>query len=291
VTEASRIGTDDRSLLPQTGGGAMPWIIAAMMFLTTLAAAASLGLTGIAHRVGKGAAITVEIVAADAARREADAKAAAALLAATSGLEHIRRIPEAEIARTLEPWLGDVRAADITLPAIVEAERDASTDIQALRERLRTRVPAARLSTDAEWLAPLADLVKALRWLALAVLLLVAGAAGAVVSLAARAALETHKESVELLHLMGATDAQVAGLVQRRIALDAMWGSVVGCGAALLLLLVLRGRLAALGSELVGISAGLDTSWFFLLLVPAAGTLLAMLVARAAVFRALRQSR
>ena len=54
------------------------------------------------------------------------------------------------------------------------------------------------------------------------------GATAATVVLAARAALDTHRGTIEILHLMGATDVQVARLFQRRIALDALFGGLVG---------------------------------------------------------------
>ena len=47
-----------------------------------------------------------------------------------------------------------------------------------------------------------------------------AAATTAVVLLAARAGLETHRDTIAILHMLGSTDVQVARLFQRRIALD-----------------------------------------------------------------------
>jgi cell division transport system permease protein len=105
--------------------------------------------------------------------------------------------------------------------------------------------------------------------------------------LAARAALDTHRGTIEVLHLMGATDAQVARLFQRRIALDAAFGGAVGLIAASIVLLLIGERVGALGSDLVG-SAGLPlTSWLILIVLPVGGVFLAMLVARNTILRAL----
>ena len=117
--------------------------------------------------------------------------------------------------------------------------------------------------------------------------LLMVGATAATVVLAARAALDTHRGTIEVLHLMGATDVQVARLFQRRIALDALFGGAVGLGAAALVLLVIGDRVGALGSELLG-SAGLPLlSWLILVALPVGGVLLATLVARMTILRAL----
>ena len=88
---------------------------------------------------------------------------------------------------------------------------------------------------------------------------------------------------------MGATDVQVARLFQRRIALDALFGGLVG--------FILAGAGAdrssasgssALGSELLGSAAmpgaGLGGCWSP---CPSFGVLLAMLVARLTILRAL----
>jgi cell division transport system permease protein len=117
--------------------------------------------------------------------------------------------------------------------------------------------------------------------------LLMIMATAATVVLAARAALDVHRGTIEVLHLMGATDVQVARLFQRRIALDALFGGTVGLLSAAIVLLVIGNRVGALGSELLG-SAGLPlTSWVLLVALPVAGVFLAMLVARATILRAL----
>ena len=74
-----------------------------------------------------------------------------------------------------------------------------------------------------------------------------AGATAAVVVLAARAGLETHRATIEVMHMLGSTDVQVARLFQRRIALDAAFGGVVGGAARARGARVIGERLAALG--------------------------------------------
>jgi cell division transport system permease protein len=107
------------------------------------------------------------------------------------------------------------------------------------------------------------------------------------VVLAARAALDTHRSTIEVLHLMGATDVQVARLFQRRIALDALFGSLVGLIAAFGVLLMIGRRVRELGSELLGAAQLPDYAWAILLGLPVAGVILAMLVARLTILRAL----
>jgi cell division transport system permease protein len=150
-----------------------------------------------------------------------------------------------------------------------------------------TVAPSARIDDNGQWLAPLGTLIDALRLLAAGLVLLMIGATAATVVLASRASLDTHRGTIEVMHLMGATDVQVARLFQRRIALDSLFGGVVGLIAAAIVLLLIGNRVGALGSELLG-SAGLPlVSWLILIALPFGGVLLSMLAARMTILRAL----
>jgi cell division transport system permease protein len=190
----------------------------------------------------------------------------------------------------LEPWLGAAgMEADLPVPVMIDVDLtpQAYQRLDVIRSAVRDVAPSARIDDNAQWLSPLAKLIDALQWLATGLVLLMIGASAATVVLAARAALDTHRATIEVLHMMGATDVQVARLFQRRIALDALFGGVVGLAAAALVLVVLGNRVGALGSELLG-SAGLPAaSWLVLAGLPVAGVLLAMLVARLTILRAL----
>ena len=42
--------------------------------------------------------------------------------------------------------------------------------------------------------------------------------------LAARSGLDTHRDTIDVLHMLGSTDVQIARLFQRRIAFDTLFG-------------------------------------------------------------------
>jgi len=147
--------------------------------------------------------------------------------------------------------------------------------------------PAAIVSDTAEWLAPLAGLLGSLEWLAVGLVLLMIGATAATVVLAARASLNTHGQTIEILHLMGATDPQIARLFQRRIALDVLFGGLLGLSIALVVLVLIGGRVSAIGSELLGAATLPEGGWLVLMGLPLGGALLAVLVARVTILRAL----
>ena len=272
--------------------GPMPWVIAIMMLLTILAGALGIGLGGTARALEVPNRITIQILEADAQRRDAEAQSAIRALRALPAVKSVDRVEAQEMRRLLEPWLGKAGLeSDVPIPAMIDVEFDqaAPPEAGALASRIKSAAPSARVDDHAQSLAPLGKFVAALRWLAAGLVLLMAGATAATVVLAARAALNTHRATIEVLHLMGASDAQVARLFQRRIALDALFGGLLGFLGALLVLWLLGERVGALGSELVGSVTLAPVSWLVLALLPLGGVLLAMAVARWTIMRALRQ--
>ncbi|MCC4251231.1 MAG: FtsX-like permease family protein [Pseudomonadota bacterium] len=276
--------------------GPMPWIIAIMMFVTVLAAAAGLGL---------GAA--VQSMRADLAGRasvqvvEADAQARAALAART--LQALRAAPDVRaadpvdpvvLADQLRPWLGEeAMNGDLPVPALIDVlltPGEAGPKIDRLRRLLADLSPKLRIEPHAAFLTPLAGLLSALGWLALGAVLLMMLATAAVVVLAARGAHDSHRGTIDVLHLMGSTDVQIARLFQRRIGLDALMGGALGFVFALLVILLIGLRLAATGSDLLAAIALPMRDWLVLLALPVAGVLLATLTARWTVLRALGRS-
>ena len=162
------------------------------------------------------------------------------------------------------------------LPTMLARRGEANADAgrSALRsERAAELVPQARLSGPMPWVIAI---MVALTAIAAAVLL------------AARTALGTNRDTIEIVHLLGGTDAQIARIFQRSITFDAAGGGAVGLGLATVTIIVLGQRFAGLGSGLVD-GGSLDwLDWLAIALVPLAVIALAALTARLTVLRALR---
>lgn len=289
------VSAADRRLLPEGRfAGPMPWVIAIMMFLTVLAGAGGLGLRrgaqGLVSSIGE--RLTVQIVDANPDFREAQARVAIDALRRQGGVLAVNRVPQAEMTAMMTRVLGaGAMEADLPIPVMIDVDLSPAAYAQreAIAAALRDVAPSARVDDNATWLSPLADLLGSLKWLALALVVLMTAATGAAVVLAARGALDTHRGTIEVMHLMGSTDYQVARLFQRRIALDALFGGALGFVAGVVVLVGIGSRVGAVGSDLLG-SAGLAAvDWLLLLALPVSGIGLAMLVARMTVLRALRK--
>jgi cell division transport system permease protein len=218
-------------------------------------------------------------------------KAALVALGRLPGLRSAEPVGAAQMAALLEPWLGaEGLGADLPLPALIDVtlDDDGSDHAPAVAAALRGVAPDARVDDHARSLAPLTGLIGALKWLALALVFLMAAATAAAVVLAARSALNTHRATIDVMHLLGATDLQIARLFQRRIALDALFGGLIGFVCGLFVLVLIGRRMGELGSELLGTAALPAASWLLLALLPVAGTLLALVTARVAVLSALK---
>jgi cell division transport system permease protein len=285
----------DRRLLQEGRlAGPMPWVIAIMMFLTALAAAAGLALGAAASGLSADLAgrLTVQLPEPSAEIREAQTKRVVAELRKLAAVTAIEPLAEEKVVAMLEPWLGsDGLDADLPLPALIDVtlRRNSPDDILLIRQTVKAAAPGARVDQHAQWLAPLSGLLQSLRWLSAALVILMTVATAAAVVLAARAALNTHRSTIDVMHLLGASDDQIARLFQRRIALDALFGGVAGLILALVVMLLIGQRMQALGSDLLGSATLGWTGWLIIVSLPLAGAALSTLSARLTVLRALRR--
>ena len=274
----------------------MPWVIAIMVALTVIAAAAGLAFSNTARSASDALSggVTVQVVDANPAERDRQAQAVLRALRDTPGVIEATLVSQDEIDRLIEPWLGTSANGDagIPVPALVDAQlRDAVTGeaLGALRRLLRQVAPAARVDAQSSWLKPVFSAVDTLRWLSLALVGLLGIALGAAVLLAVRNALGSNRDTIEIVHFLGGTDAQIARIFQRAIGYDAAIGGTVGLALGLVVVLLLGQQFAALGAGLVNSGALGWTDWLLLGLIPVGGVILAMFTARQTVVRALRR--
>jgi cell division transport system permease protein len=273
-----------------SGVRAMSWVMVVMLYLTVLAGALGLATHNVADGLDRqlGGRMTVQLLGAS----EANTGRVASALRAMPQVAAATPVPRAELAAVLQPWLGDAGLdPDLPMPAMIDVDlADISdTAAAAVEARVAALSPRARVDRSARWLASTRGLVVALAWLAAGLVLLTASATAAVVLLSARAGLETHRYTIDVLHMLGSTDGQISRLFQRRIALDTLAGGLLGTGLALATVWLIGARVGALDAALVG-GAGLGTrDWLLLAVLPVAFALLATLAARFAIVRTLRR--
>lgn len=257
----ARVPVQHRRLLPDRRlSGPTPWVIAILMMLTLLAAAGGVGLARSADAIGEAIAgrVTVQIVTANPVLRAQQAAALRRAAAAQPFVRSARTVDPAELQATLGQWFGTADGDDpvlrsLPMPALVDIDfvgEDRSGNMGQLRALVAREAPGARVIPHADWLGPVARLIRSLAWVAGGLVILMTLASAAVVIMTARAALGTHYATIEMLHLIGATDQQIARLFQRRITIDTAYGVALGTAVAAAILLLI-------GWQWSGVTSGL----------------------------------
>jgi cell division transport system permease protein len=276
----------------------LPWIIALMVYLAGLALAGTLVLQGALQRWDQSLAGTLTVQLPPAEDGKPDGMPAVLeLLRHTPGVASAEPLSRAATQRLIEPWLGTALTPDeLALPRLIDLRIDPAAEpaLEPLRTQLVAAAPGAVLDDHRLWLDRLAGLVLSIEATALAIVLLIAGAAVLTVVFTTRAGLAVHHAVVEVLHLIGARDGYIAGQFQRQ-ALDlGLRGGIAGLVLTLLTLLGIghAGAATALFGEHVRLLPALELApwhWLVLLLLPLAAALIAMLTARITVLRALKR--
>lgn len=307
---------DDLGLRRALGDGMLPALVAAMAFLAALALAGSAGTAALVRHWQEGAesALTVQVPdPAQLAPRAGDGPEetrldrTVALLRGTPGVVSARALTAAELTELLRPWLGDAgNGPALPLPAVVRVRLDAAgADPAALQARLVAAVPGVLVESHGEWVRRLAVLARSLQACAWLVLAVVAAVAAVVIMVATRAGLAARRESIEIVHGLGATDSYIAGRFARRATWLAALGGMVGAVASVPVLIVMASITAPFvgaGAEAPPVAAlpTLDTAmhalrtlppelWLGLPALPVAAALIGLLTAQLTVRRWLRR--
>jgi cell division transport system permease protein len=278
-------------VVPRTGQAARLSVLTsgAMAFLAVFALALSLASGRLAERWSSALAQSSTIrISAPAAELEAQTRAALAVLEQTPGIAGARVITEEEQRALLTPWFGpELPVEDLPIPRLIEiVEASGGYDATGLRQRLAAEAPGAVLDDHTRWRRPMVEAAGRLRLLGWVSLLLIAGATGAMVTLAAQAALSANEQVIRVLRLVGARDAYIARAFVRRFTLRALGGAAAGTAAAMLAVALLPSTDEA-GGFLTGLGFT-GTGWLLPLLIPPLAAIVAFAATRIAAYRTLR---
>ncbi|WFL78324.1 cell division protein [Altererythrobacter arenosus] len=284
------------SLMPQSRmAGPVPWVLAIMIALTVIAAAGGLALGNLAERAwGElSGAVTVQVVEANVQRRAQLTARVGEILSEDPAVQSYRVVPEDELGELLEPWLGTGSAGDaVPIPALIDVQlrRTASeAEVVRLQALLEDEVPRARVDAQSEWLKPVYSALSAMQYLALALVLLLALTSIAAVWLATRSAFSSNRGTIEIVHLLGGTDSQIARVFQRSVGFDAVLGGAAGLALGVGVVLLLGSQFEALDSGMVSGGGLHGIDWVVLAAIPLGGIILSIITARMTVLTRLRR--
>ncbi|HKR18801.1 MAG TPA: FtsX-like permease family protein [Stellaceae bacterium] len=276
----------------------LPALTLLMVFLAGLALAAVMDLERALARwdASLTGTLTVELPA-PTAPNDKSLDAALAVLHAAPGIKSATPIDRDATAKLIEPWLGAALSpADLELPRLIDVRLDPGgrADLAALRAQLAKASPGATLDDHQLWLDSLARFARSAELTAIAILVLIGGVAVVSVSFATRTGLAVHRDTIELLHLMGARDSYVARQFERQALRLALIGGAAGLvlAAAALLALSQAASAAAFLGDSVTLLPALHLrgwNWAVLAVLPIVAGLVAMATARLTVLTTLRR--
>jgi cell division transport system permease protein len=228
---------------PDQSGRLLPWVFA---FLVYVAGLGGVGLFVLDDtlRASEHALATTLTLQVPAEASNARLETVLALLRQTPGIASVHLLEPAETARLLEPWLGASAPLDeLPVPRLIDlrTDPDRGADLAALREQLASVVPDARLDDRLPWPPGMRAAARRIEGVLAAsitaALLLIAVSA----VFAVRTALMVHRSVIELLHVLGTADSDIArGFAIRSLRLGLL-GGVIGAVAALLTIVALSG--------------------------------------------------
>ncbi len=275
----------------------LPWLIAFMVFLAIMASAGMFILHDVTARWSAGLTHTLTIQVPPTKSEKVIPAAedprvldALKVLRTTTGIIRADIVPQMKVLELLEPWLGQGGTGeDLPLPHLIDAEADpdAKFDMATLQSRLTKADPRISVDNHRDWLDRLVSLIDAVKWVARAVLLLIGLATVGTVVFTTRTGLSVHRETIEVLHLIGARDSYVAKQFAWRALTLGLRGGVMGLALAVPTLL-------AIGYLASSIEAGLlpDASlgvaqWVTLGVIPILAAVISTLTARITVTQTL----
>ena len=262
----------------------------AMAFLAVFALALSLASGRLADRWSQALERTATVrLSAPSDQLDQQTQAVLNVLATTPGIASARALTDDEQRNLLSPWFGpDLPIDALPLPRLIEVAEDGTGyDSEGLRQRLTAEAPGAILDDHTRWRKPLAVAATRLRLLGATSAILIAAATGAMITLAANAALAANTQVITVLRLVGAMDGYIANAFVRRFTLRAMAGAAVGTATGMIAVFLLPSADEA-GGFLTGLGFQ-GTGWLLPLSLPSLAGAVAFLATRASARRKLQE--
>jgi cell division transport system permease protein len=279
--------------LPLAGDPAsrfVPGIIGIMVFLSVLVLATTLVLGNAIERWRLSYSVQMTVEVPPSATVHGAVERVIEILDATPGVVEARPLSDENVAELLAPWIGrDLDIDQLPLPVLVDIrmERPGAIDAEALQSALDAEVPGVRVDDGRRWLDPVRTTARALQMIAGLILIFIAAGAVATIVFMTRTGLAVHRDTIDILHQVGAQDSYIARQFQTQALRLALYGGVPGLVVAVLCI-ALIGRLAGqLEAPLLPQLALGFHGWIALVLVPMVAAAIAMLTARLTVLATL----
>jgi cell division transport system permease protein len=219
-------------------GRSLTIVIAIMGFLACLTAGAvyMVNQSASAWLRDVGSEVTVQIRPdGDVEEVEKRSQEIVRFLTGQIGVREVQLLSLDQSAELVEPWLGQISAVkELPLPRLiaVQIDRDNPPDLTTLRAALTSKFPVATLDDHRAWQQQIRRVTGSLALGGIAVIVLMGMATIAVVVSAARSAMASNREIIEVLNFVGAEERFIARQFELHFLTLGIRAGIVGAFAA-----------------------------------------------------------
>jgi cell division transport system permease protein len=226
-------------------GRSLVWVVAIMGFLSCLTAGAVYMINDSAaawlRDVASEVTVQVEPVGGtDAVEKRS--QEIADFLKGQYGVRIVQLLSLDQSAELVEPWLGQVSAVkDLPFPRLitVEVDRNNPPDIAPLRAALTSKYPNATLDDHRAWQQQIRRVTGSLALGGILVIILMAAATVGIIVSAARSAIASNRDIVEVLNFVGASERFIARQFELHFLKLGIKAGIVGAlGAAIVFMML-----------------------------------------------------
>ena len=272
----------------------LPWIIALMVYLSALVLAGGFTLNNTINNSynaqTESFSVNIPHIPLPDKEHEIIEKVISALKSAP-GVASVELVSTDQIKTMVAPWLGKSEAlANLPLPSIIEAKaiKGSTLDYDAMRKKVDAMVGGASIDDHKKWIADFAGFINVIQYTLLLIAVIILSATAFVVIFACKTSLKIHRNTVNLLHRLGAMDNYIAKQFQEHAARLTLKGAFVGCGFASMTLMALHITASRIDSPLFPAFSFSLNHWLILFLLPVFTSMLAGFAARFSVLKTLR---
>lgn len=193
-------------------------MVGIMVYVATFAMSAEATLSAITFTWDRGmqSRLTVEIPATDDENSVPQADRVQQIINVLHTMPQVATVlplSDEDTIRLLKPWINQPELLKVLpVPTLIDIERKPDTLLEAedVRQQLKSIVSDVRVDDHTSWLSDLNNLVNGLTLIAALVILLTGITLIIAVSLICHAIIATEQETMSLLHVLGATDDDIA---------------------------------------------------------------------------------
>lgn len=289
----------DIPLNADPSGRFVPWIVALMVYLATISLMVAFTTSGLIHRWDKGFStkLSVEIPASNIFNPHGDIEGAKIreqiiqTLLKTPGIGSVRTLPRDEILSTLKPWLGEQNdISQLPLPTLLDVDVTNRNHLNytLLQKSLKNLLPGIVIEDHLSWQRGVLDLAYSAQVIGLLIVSMIILAAISTIAFTSQTSLIIHRNIIEILYLVGATDAYIARQFQNHAFRVGLKGGSVGFILSAITFILLKFFARHLDTALLEEVVSTALLWTIALLVPLFVTLFMMFAAKFAVKIALK---